>query len=84
MTYASNAIHFRIAWCRQQIANACTDPETDGWRAEEAGLMDALLNHDHTMNYRHSTPEVFERYVLGLRDGTTLIRAARMALSHPS
>lgn len=84
MKYASNPINFRIAWCRQHIAKACTGPEMDGWRAEEAGLMDALLNSDHTNDYRYSTPEVFARYVLGLRDGTALIRAARMDLYHPS
>jgi hypothetical protein len=83
MRDASHAITLRIAWCRQQIAKARTEPEMHGWRAEEAGLTDALLNSDHTNDYRHSTPEVFERYVLGLGDGAALIRAARMDLSQP-
>ena len=76
MKYASNPVKVRIAWCRRQSAEARTEPELDGWRAEEAGLQDALLKRDHANEYRLSPPEVFERYVMGLQDGTALMRAA--------
>jgi len=68
---------FRIAWCREQMAQASTEFELDGWRAEEEGLRDALLNRDYTDHYRLSPPEIFERYVRGMQDGTILLRAAR-------
>lgn len=68
---------FRIAWCRQQMALADTEFELDGWRAEEDGLRDALLNNDHSDHYQLSPPEIFERYVRGFQDGTLLLRAAR-------
>lgn len=68
---------FRIAWCREQTAQASTEFESDGWRAEEDGLRDALLNRDDTTHYRLSSPEIFERYVRGFQDGTILLRAAR-------
>ncbi len=68
---------FRIAWCREQMALACTEFESDGWRAEEDGLRDALLNRDYTDHYRLSSPEIFERYLRGFQDGTILLRAAR-------
>jgi len=68
---------FRIAWCREQMTLACTEFESDGWRAEEDGLQDALLDRDYTDHYRLSSPEIFERYVRGFQDGTILLRAAR-------
>ena len=68
---------FRITWCREQIALACTEFEADGWRAEEDGLRDALLNRDDTDHYRLSSPEIFEMHVRGFQDGTMLLRAAR-------
>ncbi|MBX3304209.1 MAG: hypothetical protein KF693_18505, partial [Nitrospira sp.] len=55
-----------------------TEPEVDGWRAEEDGLRDALLNSDHTDDYRLCPPEIRERYVLGLQDGTALLRTTRI------
>jgi hypothetical protein len=50
--------------------------ELEGWDAEEEGLRDALLNRDHTNQYRYCPPGVFERYVMGLQDGLAMIRAA--------
>jgi hypothetical protein len=78
MKRATNPIHIRIAWCRQQRKQACSEPEFDAWRAEEDGLRDALLNMDHADNYRLSHPELFERYVMGFEDGTALLRASRV------
>lgn len=71
-------VFVRIAWCRRQSALAGTECEGDGWRAEEAGLRDALLNRDHTDHYRLSLPEIFDRYVLGFQDGTVMLRAAQV------
>lgn len=67
----------RMAWCREQKALASTEPELDGWCAEEDGLRDALLNRDHTDHYRLSPPEIFDRYVQGFQDGTAMLRAAQ-------
>ncbi|HSA62880.1 MAG TPA: hypothetical protein VLE03_11645 [Nitrospiraceae bacterium] len=76
MAYATNPVIFRIEWCRRQRAKVQTGPELEGWRAEEEGLRDALLNRNHTNEYRQSPPEVFERYEMGFQDGQALMRAA--------
>jgi hypothetical protein len=78
MKHTTNPITVRIEWCRRQIAQARTEPEMDGWRAEEDGLRDALINSDHTDDYRLCPPEVRERYALGFQDGTALLRATRI------
>lgn len=75
---AYQLVFVRIAWCRRQCTLADTEYEVDGWRAEEAGLRDALLNKDHTDHYRLSPPEILERYMLGFQDGTVMLRAARI------
>ncbi len=77
MKQTTNPVNVRIEWCRRQCAQARTEPEVDEWRAEADGLRDALMNSDHTDNYRLCPPEVFRRYVLGFQDGTALLRAAR-------
>jgi hypothetical protein len=74
MKHPTDPVNVRITWCRRQSALARTEHELDGWRAEEDGLRDALLNRDHTNDYRLSDPEVFERYVLGFQDGRALLR----------
>ena len=76
MTYITESIASRIVWCQQQKTQARAQPELEGWSAEEAGLRDALLNRDHTSQYRFCPSDVYERYVLGLQDGLALIRAA--------
>lgn len=78
MERTTNPIAIRINWCRRQIAQASTEPEVEGWLAEEDGLRDALLNSDHTEAYRLCPPEIRERYVLGLQDGTALLRTTRI------
>jgi hypothetical protein len=77
MKAVANPVTVRIEWCRRQSAQARTEPEIDEWRAEADGLRDALMNSDHTDHYRLCPPEIFRRYVLGLTDGTALLRAAR-------
>ncbi len=76
MESAHNLIKARIAWCRRQREQACTDSEAELWRAEEDGLWDTLLNMDHADAYRLSTTEVLRRYELGLRDGRGLLQIA--------
>jgi hypothetical protein len=76
MEDSNTSVVARIEWCRRQRIQACTDPELEGWRAEEAGLLDALLNRDHAKHYRYSPPGVFMRYAMGLEDGQALIRLA--------
>ena len=75
MGYATNSIISRIEWCRRQRAQLATSRELEEWEAEEQGLQDAILNTDHTNQYRLSPPRVFERYAMGLQDGKALIRA---------
>ena len=81
MTLTTNLINGRIEWCRRQSAQALTEPEMDGWRAEEDGLRDALMNSDHADDYRLCPPEIFRRYVLGFQDGTALLRASRVRVN---
>lgn len=78
MEQTANPINVRIEWCRRQIAQARTEPEMDGWRAEADGLRDAVMNKDRTDAYRLCPPNIQERYVLGFQDGTVLLRTARM------
>lgn len=78
MKHTTNPIDVRIEWCRKQSAQARTEPEVDEWRAEADGLRDALMNADHTDNYRLCPPELLRRYMQGLEDGTALLRAARV------
>ena len=76
MAYATGPIVSRIAWCRRQTMEACERLELEGWHAEEEGLRDALLNRDHSNQYRFGPPGVFERYAMGLQDGRALLRTA--------
>lgn len=76
MGYVTETIASRIVWCQQQKTRACAQLELEGWNAEEAGLRDALLNRDHTNQYRYCPSGVLERYTMGLQDGLALIRAA--------
>lgn len=68
----------RIEWCRWQRTLALTRAEMEAWRAEEEGLLDALLNRDHARHYRYSRPDVFDRYMMGFEDGKALIRLAHV------
>jgi hypothetical protein len=67
----------RIEWCRLQETQAGTPSELEGWRAEQEGLRDAILNREHTNPYRYSPPALVERYAIGLEDGRALMRLAR-------
>ena len=72
----------RIEWCRRKSTQARTQFEREGWHAEVEGLRDALLNRDHTNQYQHGPPGVFERYVIGLEDGYAIMRTAAVG-QHP-
>jgi hypothetical protein len=74
--HTSISLVTRIEWCRRQGAHAHAEPELEGWRAEEEGLRDAILNTDRTYQYRYSPTAVFERYAMGLEDGRALMRLA--------
>ncbi len=76
MGYSTNSIINRIEWCRKQRTQTRTQPEVEQWRAEEEGLRDALLNRDHTNQYRYSPPDVSDRYAMGLHDGRAMLRVA--------
>ena len=74
----STSIDARMTRCRKLRTQGCTQAELDAWSAEEEGLWDALLERDHTHQYRNRPPAVVERYAMGVEDGKTLIRLACM------
>lgn len=76
MAYTSESITSRIAWCQRQKSQSSALLDLEAWHAEEEGLRDALLNRDHTNQYLHCPPAVFERYAMGLQDGQALMRTA--------
>ena len=82
MAYLTESIASRIAWCRRQKRQARARLDFEGWHAEEEGLRDALLNRDHTNQYRYCPPGVFDRYVMGLQDGLAVIRAEAVEQHH--
>ncbi len=80
MAYATKSIASRIEWCQRQSTQVCASRERAEWQAEVEGLRDALFNRDHTTQYQHGPPSVFERYALGLQDGHALLRTAAIDL----
>ena len=74
MEHSTNEILSRIEWCRLQRKGAVMQHEEEGWQAEEAGLIDALLGRDRTESRRNSHLSSLERYELGLQDGQALMR----------
>src|SRR5215831_5110282 len=76
MAHVSTSIEARMTRCRRQRTQARTQAELDAWRAEEAGLRDALLERDHRHQYRDRPAAVFGRYAMGVEDGKALIRLA--------
>ena len=76
MARANTLVIAFIERCRRLRTQARTQAELEGLRHEEEGLRDALLDNDHTHQYRHSPPAVFERYAINLQYGRALIRLA--------
>jgi hypothetical protein len=75
MTYDSTDIISRIEWCRrQQQLYSITKDERAGWRAEEAGLVDALGCRDRIAFMREEHRFQFIRYQSGLEEGRALLR----------
>ncbi len=75
MKYESTQIMSRIEWCRlQQQLHSVTKDERAGWRAEEAGLADALGGSDRIAFMRGEHQSQFPRYQRGLQDGQALLR----------
>jgi hypothetical protein len=75
MKYEPTDIISRIKWCRlQQQLPSVTREERAGWRAEEAGLVDALGNRDRRAFMREEHRSQFTRYQCGLEDGKVLLR----------
>jgi hypothetical protein len=70
-------ISMRIEWCQQRSRQARSEPEADAWRAEADGLRDAVMNRDHSDDYRLCSPEIHERYLLGLQDGIVMLQTTR-------
>jgi hypothetical protein len=79
MKYEPTNINSRIAWCRlQQQLPSVTREERKGWRAEEAGLEDALFGRDLTAFIRERHRSQFTRYQSGLEDGKALLRLSTL------
>ena len=68
----------RIEWCRQRSRQAGSEPEADSWQAEADGLRDAVMSRDHSEDYRLCSPEIRERYLLGLQDGIAMLQTTRV------
>ena len=66
-------INSRIEWCRlQQLLPSGTREEREGWRAEEAGLVDALFGRDRAALVREKHRSQLTRYQRGFEDGHAL------------
>jgi len=77
--YEPNNIIARIEWCRlQQHLHSITKDERAGWRAEEAGLVDALGCRDRVAFMREEHRSQFFRYQCGLEDGRALLRLSTL------
>ena len=75
MKYEPAQIISRIEWCRrQQRLHSVTPDERAGWRAEEAGLVDALGCRDRIAFMQREHRSQFTRYQWGLEDGQSLLR----------
>ena len=73
-------ISSRIEWCRlQQQLSSFTPDERAGWRAEEAGLVDALGCRDRTAFMQEEHRSQFTRYQCALEDGQVLLRLSTLA-----
>jgi len=79
MKYEPTNIISRIEWCRlQQQLHSITKDERAGWRAEEAGLVDALGCRDRIAFMREEHRSQFIRYLCGLEDGRALLRLSTL------
>ena len=79
MKYEPTQIISRIEWCRrQQQLHSVTPDERAGWRAEEAGLVDALGCRDRIAFMRGEHRSQFTRYQCGLSDGQALLRLSAL------
>ena len=67
MQYEPTSIISRIQWCRFQEQNSITPNERAGWRAEEAGLVDALGSRDRKAFMRKEHPSFFPAIKAGSR-----------------
>ena len=69
----------RIEWCRlQQQLHSVTPDERAGWRAEEAGLVDALGCRDRIAFMQREHRSQFTRYQCGLSDGQAILRLSTL------
>lgn len=67
----------RIETCRCLRKEAVSPEEKEGWLAEEAGWTEALLGLDQPGLSCHQVPPgQCDRYVVGLRDGRSILLAA--------
>ncbi len=74
MTSQPTELISRIQWCRLQQLHSVTPDERAGWRAEEAGLVDALGSRDRIDFMRKEYRSQFTRYRCGLEDGQAILR----------
>ena len=82
MKYEPTHLISRIEWCRlQQQLHSLTLDERAGWRAEEAGLLDALGGRDRIAFMREEHQSQFTRYQCGLADGQAFLRLSTLSPS---
>jgi hypothetical protein len=78
MTHEPTELVSRIQWCRLQQLHSITSDERAGWRAEEAGLVDALGCRDRLAFMRKEHKAQFTRYLCGLEDGQAILRLSTL------
>jgi hypothetical protein len=77
MANSSPLIVARLAWCRIQRKQATTREEAERLRAEEEGLIDAMLERNRLERYEQAQQFRREHYELGLQDGQALMGLQR-------
>ena len=79
MKHEPTQIISRIEWCRlQQQLHSVTREERAGWRAEEAGLVDALGCRNRIAFTREEHRSQLTRYQCGFEDGQSLLRLSTL------
>ena len=74
MRFEPNNIISRIEWCRfQQQLPSVMREDREGWRAEDAGLVDALFGRDRIAFMRKEHRSQLTRYQRGFEDGHALL-----------
>jgi hypothetical protein len=73
MGLASTLVEKRLARCRVQREHAIAEGEAERFRAEEEGLLDAMLGRNRSEMYGQDQESLRESYRRGLHEGQALL-----------